>query len=164
MDKREDALTPLTPHPDIKKDRLTLRISIVHEHRGDKPQGFEQSYWKMLKTEGDDGQTCQRRRPAVEEWKPLYLDQHRETGTAGLIVVWNLAGLDLVVNPTDKEKAAIAKQIVHVASLDEQGQPLGMVLVIPPGEFQTITVADPLKLGIRSLSGQTSYRVTIFPR
>lgn len=146
---------PLHPTP-REINRLTVVMSISHEHGGEQPVTIPISWSTLLELDED---SYSRRHEATEQWKPIDLGYIGED--AHLIIVHNLAGRHLV-NPTEEEKQLNKGRVLEVATADEVHCRLSP-LVIPAGTAFPILLDDPLSAVIRCRNDKAKYRIYVIP-
>lgn len=138
------------------KDRLTVVINVAHEHYGDQPFGLNIVYQQPLESKE---QVYSRRYMATEEWKPIDLNWLEEVGTS-LVIIENLEGKGLLVNPTVEEKAATSAKILEISYTKNSKE----ADTVPSMGFCTKQTDHPSSLYIRSRSGTATYRLTLIPK
>jgi hypothetical protein len=136
------------------KDRLNLVLNISHEHFGDQPFGLNLVYSKML----DSYEQVYTRRVQIGKgWELVDLGWLEESG-ASLVVIENLEGKGLIVNPTPDQKETIESKVLEVAYNQNSKESD----YVPAMGFCVRTPSAPLY--IRCQKGKAWYRVTCIPK
>lgn len=132
----------------VEKSRVAFVGTAYYQRVGKQPTAVDVQY--VRKSE------CMRA-PQVyelevgEAWEPM------PAPNAALVVVENLAGTDMVKQPSDEELLALQDQVLEVAT---RRTPHSLV---HPGCQEAITPYDPAALTVRSRSGTITVKVTVFP-
>ena len=146
---------PLDPQPQ-ELSRLTVLLTVHHEQVGEQPQTFPLTYSDLLETTQE---SYSRRMRALEDWAPLDFGWIHPS-EVGYIIIDNIEGRGLSVNPTPEEKALTASRIIelaYVSSLDDCWE-------VPPRWWFCNPVKRPSDLRIRCQNGTASYRITAIPK
>ena len=136
------------------KDRLNVVFNASHEHFGDQPFGINLIFSKFLES---NEQVYTRRVEATEEWQPIDMGWMEDVG-ASMVVIENLEGKGLVVNPTKKQQEDINSRVLEV-SYNQNSKESDEV---PPTGFCVRFPSSPLY--IRCRGGTAWYRVTCIPK
>jgi hypothetical protein len=139
----------LNPHD--QSDRLTIRLNIYYEHFGDEPIGHEVIANKLLETLGVE--PFIRKFVATEDPKPLKLGDI-DRNNIGYILIFNLEGLKLQQNPSEKELADIKKRVAIIDGFEIY--PCGMPFLGMPRLDQPLMV--------HCQHGSARLQTYIFPR
>ena len=143
-------------NPTKIKPRLTVLETVYHQTPSKQPHTVATTSVRICETHE---QVYTRELIATEEWQPV-VDKCCWLDSYSLIHVKNEAGTGLVANPSEKEQAAIDAQVLELSfSEDNVGS-----FHLGPGETFRGNPQGPNHLLIRSLSGDTDYTLTVFPR
>lgn len=147
------ATNPVPLKPVKPKDRTTVILQVHHQSEGIVSAGA--SFDELLETRHD---AYARRTSVGEEWQPLDFGWI-PANDVGRIVIENLTGRNLQVNPTEAERVEMRQQVLQVVH-DGDSCPF----LIPPRGVDAYVSATPAKLRIRSQLGVTRYKITVVPR
>lgn len=150
---REPQPKPLEYKP--PKDRATIILRVHHQCQDEGVTTGGCSYDEELET---DHEAYGRRLTVGEEWQPLDFGWV-PVEDVGMVVVENLAGRNLRVNPTDDERREIADRVLEVR---HEGD--AHAYAIPPRGADSFRSTDPASLRIRSRKGETKYKIMVVPR
>lgn len=95
-----------------KQDRLTVQLTVHHEHCCEDPFSITPQFTRLLATAE---QPWRRRVKVGPEWAMPEWGWFGTNANVGHIVFVNNAGKGLAVNPTDEEKAAIEASVVEIS-------------------------------------------------
>lgn len=137
-------------------NRITVLNTVHHECQGEQPRTIQSAYSDGLQT---DEEAYTRRHKAEQVRYPL------DTGwippdKAGLIIIENLEGRDLLVNLSEEEKQLLAGKYLELR-LDPDSK---QCIIMPPRMsicFLTSHVEDAV---ISAPNGPVQYRVTVLPK
>jgi hypothetical protein len=146
---------PLNPQPQ-DFGRLTVVMTVHHEQPNEQPRSFPLSFCDLLQVSQE---SYSRRMRATEEWMPLDFGWvHPED--VGFLIIDNIEGRGLSIQPTPEEKMATASHVIelaHVSSLEDYWE-------IPPRLFFFNPVKRPSDLRIRCRHEVAQYRITVIPK
>lgn len=134
-------------------DRITANINVYHEHHGEQPHPAASAFSAFLETiEQPYG-----RRVRLQAGEPVAL----ETGwveRVGMVLIENRTGKAKKKNPTEEEKADIAKRVVRVTAGGGPGW------IVRPGRFMFVEVEDASSVMLQCLHETADLYLNIFPR
>lgn len=134
-------------------DRVTVVEQVCHQREGEGPVSAPSSrFWRTLKSSGE---AYQRGLVADGSWRKLDLGWVPDPG---LVLIYNREGQNLQANPSDEERADIAKRVLEVSYAGEL--PGWLVL---PGESMRGLPTDASELMVRSRHGKIRYQVFAVP-
>ncbi len=144
------------------QDRLTARLSVIHERRsaGGNPTEVTSAFALPLKTEEQPYQRYMKLDDAAG-FVALERGWLQDAETS-FIVIQNTTGANRGTNPSAEELAAISRVIVEVW-LGDETQPQA-VPIIRPGAFFTAEIPDASAIRLRCVVGKASICVTVYPR
>lgn len=142
-------------------DRLTMAISIHHESMGMQPNS-RQCIGQTLLSECDEPYSRQIKGGLNQAWQPINLGHFTGVEEVGYVLIENLEGKHLQVNPTAEERAEINQRIIEVGY--GTNDPLGFKLLVLPGFCLPVLTELAYLLKLRSKHGIAACRVTIYPR
>lgn len=146
-------VTPITPLEEF--DRMTMTFHLYHEHLGDDTKERSVVVYRSLETK--DVESYTRRATSKPDWSNLDLGWI-EPEQCGLILVENLAGKDIRIQPTEEEKEKYKSSILEIGN-DE------VSMLVHPGWPVHFTPRDVNNWKIRSLNGESfKYRITVYPK
>jgi hypothetical protein len=150
-----EKLEPLNPQPQ-DMSRLTVLLTVHHEQVGEQPRTFPLTFSDLLETTQE---SYSRRMRATEEWTPLDFGWIHPS-EVGYLMIDNIEGRGLAIQPTREEKALTASHVIelaYVSSLDDSWE-------IPPRWFFFNPIKRPADLRIRCQHETASYRITVIPK
>jgi hypothetical protein len=157
---QEVAILPIeAPKDAVQKDRLTSKMINYCEHIGFDPVQADLTYTGFLETFELEVQKKWLRK-VEPTWQPLPLGDLLPE-QVGEVIVQNLVGKNLDVNPTDAEKARFAKQSFRIRKAGVEG---GLEIVILPGGMQKIYADKGTLLEIKCDFEEGKGLLWIFPR
>lgn len=146
-----------TPLPDLKDfDRLTIVQNIHHEHRGESPRTIPVSHSCLLE---EKEEPYQRRFTATEKWAPVDIGWFAPE-KVGCIVIENLEGRSLLVNPTEAERNATLAKVLELSYSKNSNE----CDLIPPGRADIKWPAKASNLHIRCRSGDALCKIHVLSR
>ena len=144
---------PLKPRP--IQDRLTVVLRVHHQYKMEQAVMAGGGYDDMLETSHE---AYARRLQADEQWSEFDFGWIPNKDV-GIVVVENLAGKNLQLNPTEEQRKLIADQVLEVKHAGDS-----IPLLIPPRAPQAIYSPRPWLLRIRCQAKPTRYKITVLPR
>ena len=148
-----ERLEPLDAPREV--DRLTIILSLIHDHQQDQPVSVAIRGSSLLST---TEQTWQRRVKIGKDWTPLDIGWFRDSENAGLIVLENLEGRSPARLPSEEERQEIALRVVEVQHAD------GGPWLLTPGYPLVGLPARPSKVYLRCQHGEATVKITVFPK
>lgn len=136
-------------------DRLTINLTMHHEHSGDSPHSIQSIMWGYLET---SDQTWSRRGEIGEAPEPIPLGWFSDMSQIGYVVVENLEGKNEQLRPSKEQQAETAGRVIQI------GADSGLQLLVRPGWPQQFLPAELTGLTMRCRSGIARYRLTLFPK
>ena len=146
---------PLNPQPQ-ELSRLTVLLTAHHEQAGEQPRTFPLTFSDLLETTQE---SYSRRMRATEEWTSLDFGWIHSS-EVGYIIIDNIEGRGLSIQPTPEEKALTASRVIELAYVDSPQD----YWPIPPRLFFFGQVVRPSDLRIRCQNGTASYRINAIPK
>lgn len=138
--------------PPRRNDRITIALNLYHEHKGSQPSHISVRKSMILK---EQEEPWSRRKEFSETWEVL--PEWMPYALIGTIVIENLAGSNLLVNPTKEERAAIDASIIEVAVASPQGlisQDTQGFFEVPPSWPLFFMPVDASRIRVRCRSGK----------
>ncbi len=137
------------------KDRITVVETVYHQPYGRNPRAIESKFSRELET---TEQLYERHLQVTEEWQSLDCGWLKDN--AGMFVIQNDEGHFNSFNPSDAERALVAKKTVEIA----YENPNSCRWLIPPGESMRARPSHACSLLIRCQSGNAEITLFVFPR
>lgn len=153
----EENLEPLQLDSQPDQGRITVTMGVHFQKGPDEPQSTSGAF--HFYTESDQEEVYRRRRLKAEQGHSIPL----ETGwipidEVGIVVIENLAGKNLKVNPTEEEQKEFAKQVIDVMFNESSG------IEIKPGQQFPFVPTDPSNVTICCRHGIVRYNLAVYPR
>ena len=152
--KKVEPLNPVAR----RVNRMTIYAQVHQERSGEHPVSCPLSFSEPLALEED---VYARRHTADGSWKPLDLGW-LGTDKAGLVVIENMEGREVLINPSEKEKNEAAEHYLEIAP-DVPGAEK-YALTVPPRQHRYFTCRDLSGLRIRCHQGTARFKITVLPR
>lgn len=157
LDPIQAKLEPLNAVP-RRVNRMTIYAQVHQERSGEHPISCPLSFSEGLTLEED---VYARRHTATEKWEPLDLGWLGKD-KAGLVVIENLEGREVLVNPTEEEKQVLTDRFLKLAPDIAGAEELAFT--IPPRQHRYFTNQDLSRLRVRCNRGTARFKITVFPR
>lgn len=140
-----------------ERDRMTLKLSVYHEHYGDKIDGKQMGGSFFL---DQLEQPVDRKLANVTTRQPLYRG-HLTSENSGILIIENTTTTSPGVIPSDEEREEVAGCVVRLW-IGESTTPI----LIPPGLFVFLPGVDPSAVSIDCASEvrSASVRIMLYPR
>lgn len=146
---------PVPLEPSTPKNRTTVILRVHHQCRDEGVTTAGCTYDDELETSHE---AYGRRLTATSEWQPLDFGWIPPQDV-GRIIIENLAGRNLQVNPTADERRAIADQVLEVWHDGDRHS-----FFIGPRGADSFQSSCPSLLRIRTRGADTRYRIMVVPR
>lgn len=157
MDRNKIPITEPLPVPEIvTNDRLTILVQIRHEHLGTDPLSIDSSQVFLT---GNEEEPYTRRIKVTEKWTSLDYDWLNEIGVS-IIILENLEGKHLLIQPTKEEKDAIKERVVEVSYTKNSDE----ADLLIPGGLIIKTPADAKRVWVRCRSGEAKCKLIAFSK
>ncbi len=138
-----------------ERNRITCVLQLYHEQDGEQPDGIRLAFVAASKY---NVQRYQRRMKIDSTDNPLDIGWFKPH-EVGSILIENLEGKGLQVQPTDEEREDIARRIIEVRQDGETSSWL-----VPPGGFILGNPSDPSKVRLSCQHGSAKIGLSIYPR
>lgn len=138
-----------------ERNRITCVLQLYHEQDGEQPDGVRLAFVAPSKY---NVQRYQRRMKIDEADNPLDIGWFKPH-EVGSILIENLEGKGLQVQPTDEEREDIARRIIDVREAGGTSSWL-----VPPGGFFLGCPSSAEKVLIRCQHGSAKIGLSIYPR
>lgn len=136
--------------------RMTMVWTLHHQSQGEEARSVGSAYDEVLRT---GHEMYSRRCTASEEWTPLDFGWLPAEDVIA-VVIENLEGRHLQVNPTEEERESMSMQVIEIR-LDETST---NYVLVPPRHAVPLELARYDCVEVRCLGPETRYRVTAVPR
>lgn len=161
-----------TPSVADSPSRITVVETVYFHNRGIDPAVITSKFGRPLET---DEQAFVRRATMTEDWVPLDVGWVKK---AAMIVIQNLEGRNLQVNPTPEEKLETASRVVELSfgcGVEKDEGPRDMFsapkskptpiphILLLPGESLRLQPFTLLGIMIRSRSGSAKVVINVIP-
>lgn len=159
MPQAPNKLPKVTPLPELHNyDRVTIVVNIHHEHLGEAPVSLQSIHARLLEYMEEP---YQRRLRANGEWQPVIDDNCWVPGAKiGYVVVENLEGQVLTVQPTEEERRKSASKVLEIGYTNNSAE----ADLIYPGSIAIKTPSNASRLVIRCRSGEAAYKLHVFSK
>lgn len=140
-------------------NRITAIFNIAREYDGENPISIDPIISQLNLSVKEDHYS--RRIRVNQDWIPLDLG-HLRADQVGLVVIENLEGRFLDVNPTEGERKEASKRIIQVSF----GDPTNASLAFPaPASLPYVGYPqDASRIALRCPVGVAKCRIWVFPR
>lgn len=140
------------------RNRFSAHLMTSHQSIGNRPMQESYAYHELM----DSDEDCYVRKLTIEQaWVKLDLGFIKPEGVR-MIILENRTGNDLKKNPTEEEKAAIAKTILQVSVSDDAVWKPDWT--VSPSQFFCGSPANPEIIKIRSAGGPLKLHMCIVPK
>ena len=139
----------------LVRNRATTILRVHHQCLEEGVTTGGTSFDEELETSHD---AYGRRLEATSEWQPLDFGWV-PASDVGMVVIENLAGRNLPINPTESEREQIADQVIQVCHGGD-----AHCFEIPPRGADVFRSTEPAALRIRTRGRRTKYRIMVVPR
>lgn len=158
-DDQKIQYTPLTTkEEDFERcDRLTCQMGLVYENCNTEPHGLRLSFSELV-NKSKEQRFVRELELGYFEWIPLPLGWLADKPLS-MLVIENRTGRNLKLNPTEEERALMARQYV-LLSTDKD---IGNAIKIPTGRFQPLDLVVPRRWYMKASEGKIPITVSAYP-